>query len=161
VAVVPPVLTPEPEVPTPASPFVPLVLPDPVSVTAEPVTGVNGMPGRELAPAEEASRIIEAVVAHVTAHRREMGVQPRENRNHAATGEPAPASTKEADAKPEAKSNSEGQPATQTVTTTEAASAKTSEEEPSEGAKEQGDEDKSGAKSINFVRRWFVGRSQS
>jgi 3-hydroxyisobutyrate dehydrogenase-like beta-hydroxyacid dehydrogenase len=118
------------------------VLPEPISVTAEPVSGVNGTPAREMVPQEEASRIIEAVLAHVSRQRRELGVGRQENRHplpktEERIAEAAPAAASVSDAKKDEESN------------------------PAAAAKPEEDDSKSEGKPVNFVRRWFVGRSQS
>ncbi|EDY17457.1 6-phosphogluconate dehydrogenase NAD-binding [Chthoniobacter flavus Ellin428] len=118
------------------------VLPEPISVTAEPVTTLNGSPAREMVPHEEASRIIEAVLAHVSSQRRELGVVMHENRH------PAPKTVEHA---------AEEKPAAALVNDVE----KDAEAKPAETTQPEGDESKSEGKPVNFVRRWFVGRSQS
>lgn len=132
------------------------VLPEPISVTAEPVTTVNGGSMREMVPMDEAARIIEAVRAHVSSQRREHGAVMQEIRNHTPkAAEPIPEG-KGAAPVPEAKKPAEEKPATAA-----GEPEKPGESKPGEPAKPEDEEAKSGGKPVNFVRRWFVGRSQS
>ena len=118
------------------------VLPEPISVTAESITTLNGSPVREMVPHEEASRIIEAVLAHVSSQRRELGVVMHETRH------PAPKTEERA---------ADVKPAAAMVTAVE----KDAEAKPAESTLPEDDESKAEGKPVNFVRRWFVGRSQS
>ncbi len=119
--------------------------PAPAEPASLPVTppSMNGNPAREVVPTEEAARIIEAVLAHVTHQRGELGAVLQENRNPVAEADPLPVEAKEADPAPEAHHGPEAEP-------------------PSEGAevaKPEAVEQKSDSKATSFVRRWFAGGS--
>lgn len=126
---------------------------DAISVTVEPVpSSLNGVPARETVPAEEAARIIEAVIAHVSSQRQELGTLLNEHRNHAPKIEPPRMEALHAVADPVDKPVPKEEPA---------ASALTEESKPAEPAKPEANDEKAAGKPINFVRRWFVGRSQN
>jgi 3-hydroxyisobutyrate dehydrogenase-like beta-hydroxyacid dehydrogenase len=160
---------------TPAAkdqPAEPPIIPisDAISVTAEPATSsINGTSAREMVPAEEAARIIEAVIAHVTSQRQELGALLNVRRNHTnhKTEPPhvvqlevlPPPAALEA-VKPEETEKPAEKPIAAAAATEPAAKEKTDEPKPAEPAKPEAKEEKAAGKPINFVRRWFVGRSQ-
>jgi len=130
-----------------------LPISDAISVTVEPVpSSINGAPAREAAPTEEAARIIEAVIAHVSSQRQELGALLNEHRNHAPKIEPPRVEAFHVVADPMDKPLLKEEPT---------ASAPTEEPKPAEPSTPEANDEKAAGKPINFVRRWFVGRSQS
>ncbi|MEP6668970.1 MAG: NAD(P)-dependent oxidoreductase [Chthoniobacter sp.] len=140
---------PEPAAVIPPPPIVPTLQPPTMLSEQAPVS--NGASMREAVPTEEASRIIEAVLAHVTHQRGETGGVVYENRR------PSPAvettDFQSSQGAPEEK------PAVAMVV--EPSAAESSEPpKPADAATPDLAEQKADAKPVNFVRRWFVGRSQ-
>lgn len=136
---------------------------DAISVTAEPATsGLNGSTAREMVPAEEAARIIEAVVAHVTRQRQELGALLNEHRNHAPRADQPRVAELEI-LPPVTKPDPTEKPIATAATAAPVAGEKEKADEakPAEPANPEMKEDKATGKPINFVRRWFVGRSQN
>jgi 3-hydroxyisobutyrate dehydrogenase-like beta-hydroxyacid dehydrogenase len=156
-----PVESPAAKSPSEEAALIPLT--DAISVTAEPVTsGINGAAAREIVPAEEAARIIEAVVAHVTSQRQELGALLNDHRNHAPKMEEPRVAELEVIVTPVAKTETTAEKPITTASTAEpVAKAKADEPKPAEPATPEVKDDKAGGKPINFVRRWFVGRSQT
>ena len=138
-------------------------LTDAISVTVEPVSsGINGAGTREMVPAEEAARIIEAVVAHVTSQRQELGALLNEHRNHASRTEQPRVAELEVVVTPLTKTETATEkPIAAAATAEPVAKEKVDEPKPAEPAQPDMKDDKAGGKPINFVRRWFVGRSQN
>lgn len=137
-----------------------------ISVTVESSSsGVNGAPAREIVPTEEAARIIEAVIAHVSSQRQELGAILNEHRNHAPKIEPPRLEALQVVEAPIEKPTPEEKSAPAVVVAEPAAgepsaSAPTEEPKPAEPAKPEANDEKSAGKPTNFVRRWFVGRSE-
>jgi hypothetical protein len=136
---------------------------DGISVTVESGSSVtNGAPARELVPTEEAARIIEAVLAHVTSQRQELGALLNEHRNHITKPEPIRVGATEFVVEPSTKNaDSKDTPAATNPVSEPADSKATEEPKPADSSKPEEKDEKGGTKPINFVRRWFVGRSQN
>jgi len=122
----------------PPPPIVPTLQPPTMFSETAPVA--NGVSMPDAVPTEEASRIIEAVLAHVKHQRGESGGVLQENRSH------APAISEE-------------KPAVEAVVETPVA-GNAEPPQPADPATPDPAAQKAEAKSGNFVRRWFVGRSQ-
>jgi hypothetical protein len=135
-----------------------LVVLEQTSVTVETSpSGINGNPVREAVPTEEAARIIEAVLAHVSTQRGELGAVLHENRSHAPKVDRLPVEAKAAVPEPEKGAEANPVPHMTPAAPTEegADAAKTTETaKPGTGGSTLD------AKPVNFVRRWFVGRSE-
>lgn len=138
----------------------PTIIPisDVLSVTAEPpAASVNGAPAREIAPTEEAARIIESVIAHVSSQRQELGAILNEHRQQAARTERPRSEALEVLAAPAPRVEAMEKPITAVTLPAEPAAA----EKAAEPKPATPEDDKAGGKPINFVRRWFVGRPQN
>jgi 3-hydroxyisobutyrate dehydrogenase-like beta-hydroxyacid dehydrogenase len=121
------------------------------SVSASPMasqTVSNGSQVRETVPTEEAARIIEAVLSHVTSQRSEMGAPTQEIRRQSSAGS-APVDGRNAGAK------QENEPARAEPPGATAAVGPTVE--PSKPAPA---EEKIAKKPQNFMSRWFVGKTR-
>ena len=142
VAIEPPVeiapVEPEPPATTPMEPPLEIPPPSPATAHVAPPT-INGNPKRESVPTEEAARIIEAVLAHVSSQRSESGSVPMMAHSHPADAEQSP--------------EAEDMTAAATATVPQPASAQ------AEGTPPEKDEKKLEPKPVGFVRRWFAGRS--
>jgi hypothetical protein len=140
VATEPPVemapIEPQPPATAPAEPALEIPPPSPMTAHVAPPT-INGNPTRESVPTEEAARIIEAVLAHVSSQRSELGSVPMMVHDHPSDAE---------------------QPL-EAEDMTAAATATVSPPAEAEAAPPEKDEKKLESKSVGFVRRWFAGRS--
>ncbi|MEI9897092.1 MAG: hypothetical protein WDN28_25330 [Chthoniobacter sp.] len=123
-------------------------------MTPETALVGNGASTREAVPTEEAARIIAAVLSHVTHQRGEVGGVLEENRSRIPAIEP-----KDSSPKPEMPRTSEEKPAVAKVVET-AAGGNADPAKPRRGGQAGAGEPSSGSNPVDFVRRWFVGRSQ-
>jgi len=138
----------------------------PPRFAAPPVTA-NGNPIREAVPTEEAARIIEAVLAHVAGQRAEMGAMPQAKRNREALAESPSVALPQAGVTHESIAEPEERPVASVAPPSTASAGGPSVPEaagspkPAEASRPEPVEQKTGKKPQNFVRRWFVGRTQS
>jgi hypothetical protein len=139
----------EPPSPTPVEPV--LEIPPPSSVTHAAPATLNGSPPREAIPTEEAARIIEAVFAHVSGQRGELGPAPMMVRGYSSqAGQPQV---------------TEDKTAAPTAAVTPPAPAKadvgkpTEPVKPAEVSKPAKEAKRFESNPIDLVRRWLARRS--
>jgi hypothetical protein len=126
----------------------------------------NGAPARETVPTEEAARIIEAVLAHVTGQRAETNslnagsipARPVDTEPAAGTLPPVERldeSMREGESKAASPDVATSTPPNGEKTPLPAADSNAEDAAKSESADSKGE-----SKAPNFMRRWFVGRAQ-
>jgi 3-hydroxyisobutyrate dehydrogenase-like beta-hydroxyacid dehydrogenase len=135
-------------------------VPRPFTTPTPPPLMANGNQMRESVPTEEAARIIDAVLAHVAGQRTEMGAPPT-NRNREPVAITDAASEPKGEREPESKPATSAAPASPVSTAGSSAPQAAVSTKPVDASQSEPLDEKSEKKPQNFVRRWFVGRTQT